>query len=66
MRFLLDALCRYVCVCAVASNPFLHVAGISWSLGGSLVAEGGLQGLSDVAASTIGNDVVIIVQGIRS
>lgn len=31
---------RGVCRCAVASNPFLHVVGISWSLGGSLVAGG--------------------------
>lgn len=41
MRLFSNALRRGVCRCAVASNPFLHVVGISWSLGGSLVAGGG-------------------------
>lgn len=41
MRLLSNAFRRGVCRCAVASNPFLHVVGISWSLGGSLVAGGG-------------------------
>jgi len=41
MRLFSNALRRGVCRCAVASNPFLHVVGISWSLGGSLVAGAG-------------------------
>jgi len=41
MRLSSNALRREVCRCAVASNPFLHVAGIRWSLGASLVAGGG-------------------------
>ena len=40
MRLFSNALRRGVCKCAVASTPFLHVVGISWSLGGSLVAGG--------------------------
>lgn len=41
MRLFSNAVRRGVCRCAVASNPFLHVVGISWSQGGSLVAGGG-------------------------
>ena len=33
MRLFSNALRRGVCRCAVASNPFLHVVGISWSEG---------------------------------
>jgi hypothetical protein len=47
-------------------NPLLHVAGISWSLGGSLVANNESQRLQGATALTAENRERSIVQGIRS
>jgi hypothetical protein len=67
MRLFSNAVRPGVCRCAVASNPFLHVAGISWSLGRSLVAGGGgdSQGVRGAEGPKVKKGR-FIVQGIQS
>lgn len=55
MRLFSNALRRGVCRCAVASNPFLHVVGISWSEGRWVEAWSQVVVRKESAASRVQN-----------